>query len=165
MPSCAAPIAAQRGQTSGRVVDGAGTVHTVVVRIAVIDAVSCALGAGIAGCGGEGTIEPTDTLPSSGSAYRALDLAHRSAVAAGCRDQVAARASGQAARQLRAVDPAKLHAELDDMFTLLAAQRRAVAEVCPEVVPFVTPGLGVSFDGAKDQRDGRSPMRPPPTSG
>jgi hypothetical protein len=63
---------------------------------------------------------------------------------------VAAKHSGEAARQLRSVDPSALRSELDDAFSIIATQRRSVAEVCAEVVPFVTPGLDVSFDGAKD---------------
>jgi hypothetical protein len=32
--------------------------------------------------------------------------------------------------------------------------QRSVAEVCAEVVPFVTPGIDVSFDSAKEAGDG-----------
>jgi hypothetical protein len=82
--------------------------------------------------------------------YRALDASHRVAIAAGCRNRVAATHSGEAARQVRCVDPSALRVELDDAFAIVAAQRRSVARVCAEVVPFVTPGLDVSFDGGKD---------------
>jgi hypothetical protein len=37
---------------------------------------------------------------------------------------------------------------------IIATQHRSVADVCAEVVPFVTPGIDVSFDGAKDGGDG-----------
>ena len=109
-------------------------------------------GAALAGCGADRAVEPAETLPSTGTAYRVLDASHRLAIAAACRERAAAKRSGLAAKQLRAVDAAALRAELDDAFAIIAAQRRSVAAVCAEVVPFVTPGLGVSFDGAK--RDG-----------
>jgi hypothetical protein len=124
-----------------------------VARIGLIGSV-CLAGVVLAGCGADRSIEAAGTLPSSGTAYRALDVDHRAAVAAGCRDRVAAMSSGEAARQVRSVDPAALRSALDDRFTIIAAQRRSVADVCAEVVPFVTPGLDVSFDGAKDGGDG-----------
>jgi hypothetical protein len=149
-----------------------------VARIGLVAAVFL-VGAAIASCGSERTIQPAATLPSSGTAYRALDGSHRTAVAASCRDRVAAQASGRAASQLRSVDPSALRAELDDAFTIIAAQRRSVAEVCAEVVPFVTPGIDVTFDGAKDEGDGlftyqttsdklltiRGRVAPPPSGG
>jgi hypothetical protein len=124
-----------------------------VVRIGLIGAV-CLAGAVLVGCGADRSIEAAATLPSSGTAYRALDVDRRSAVAAGCRDRAAAKSSGEAARQLHSLDPSALRAELDDAFAIIAAQRRSVAEVCAEVVPFVTPGLDVSLDGAKESGDG-----------
>jgi hypothetical protein len=124
-----------------------------VVRIGLIGS-ACLATAALAGCGAERSIKAAATLPSSGTAYRALDVEHRNAVAAGCRDRVAAAASGEAARQLRSVDPNALRAELDDAYTFIAAQRRSVADVCAEIVPFVTPGLDVSIDGAKEGGDG-----------
>jgi hypothetical protein len=124
-----------------------------VVRIGLIGSV-CLAGVLLAGCGADRSIEAAVTLPSSGTAYRALDVDHRTAVAAGCRDRVAAKNSGEAARQLRSVDPSTLRSELDDAFTFIAAQRRSVADVCAEVVPFVTPGLDVRLDGAKESGDG-----------
>jgi hypothetical protein len=124
-----------------------------VVRIGLIGSV-CLAGMVLAGCGADRSIDAAATLPSSGTAYRALDVDHRTAVAAGCRDRVAATSSGEAARQLRSVDPSALRSELDDAFTIIAAQRRSVADVCPEVVPFVTPGLDVRLDGADDDGDG-----------
>jgi hypothetical protein len=124
-----------------------------VVRIALIASV-CLAGAVLAGCGADRSIEAAVTLPSSGTAYRALDVDRRTAVAAGCRDRAAAKSSGEAARQVRSVDPSALRAELDDAFAIIAAQRRSVTDVCAEVVPFVTPGLDVSLDGAKESGDG-----------
>jgi hypothetical protein len=124
-----------------------------VVRIGLIGAV-CLAGAVVAGCGADRSIEAAATLPSSGTAYRALDVDRRTAVAAGCRDRAAATTSGEAARQLHSVDPSALRSELDDAFAIIAAQRRSVADVCAEVVPFVTPGLDVSLDGAKESGDG-----------
>lgn len=125
-----------------------------VLRVAVIGACACLIGAVLAGCGSDRTIEAAATLPSSGSAYRALDAAHRTAVAAACRNRVAARASGRAATELRSVDPSALRSELDGALAIIAAQRRSVADVCAEVLPFVTPGLDVSFDGAKHEGEG-----------
>jgi hypothetical protein len=110
--------------------------------------------AALAGCGDEPAIQAAGTLPSSGTAYRALDDAQRTAVAAGCRDREARRARGLAARQLRAVDPAALRDEIDTVYYAVADQHRPVADVCGDVIAFVTPGLRVTFDGAKDQRDG-----------
>jgi hypothetical protein len=68
---------------------------------------------------------------------------------------VAARASGDAARELRAIDPSMLRSELDDAFTIIAHQSRPVADVCGEVAPFATRGVDVSFLGAKDGGEGR----------
>jgi hypothetical protein len=124
-----------------------------VVRIGLIGWVCLAV-AVLAACGADRSIEAAATLPSSGTAYRALDVDERAAVAAGCRDRVAAKSSGEAARQLHSVDPSALRSELDDAFAIIAAQRRSVADVCGEVVPFVTPGLDVSIDGAKESGDG-----------
>jgi hypothetical protein len=124
-----------------------------VARIGLIGSV-CLAGAALAGCGASRSIEPAAALPPTGAAYRGLDASHRTAVAAACRDRAAAKHSGEAARQLRSVDPSALRTELDDAFSIIEAQRRSVASVCSEVVPFVTPGLDVSFDGAKDGGDG-----------
>jgi hypothetical protein len=55
---------------------------------------------------------------------------------------------------LHAIDLAALREQIDDAFRVIAEQHRSVADVCAEVVPFVTPGLQVSFAGAKDQGDG-----------
>jgi hypothetical protein len=105
----------------------------------------------LAACGAPAT-KPPAALPRSGKAYRALSIGGRTAVAASCRDRAAARLHGTAARQVRAVDPRALRTELDDAFTVIAAQRRAVASVCAQRLPFVTPGLRVGFAGA--DRDG-----------
>ena len=110
-----------------------------------------ALLAAIAGCGSRAAEAPV-ALPDSGRAYRALGDADRLAVAADCRDRAAAQARGVAARQLRAIDARALRAQLDDAVTFVAAQRRPVAEVCAQRLPFVTPGLRISFAGAR--RDG-----------
>jgi hypothetical protein len=125
-----------------------------VVRVAVIGACVCVLGAGPAGCAADRSVGEAAALPSSGNTYRALDVAHRTAVAASCRDRVAARASGDAARELRAIDPSMLRSELDAAFTIIADQSRPVADVCGEVAPFATRGVDVSFDGAKDGGEG-----------
>ena len=121
-----------------------------MVRIAVIGACGCLLGVALAGCGADRSVGEAAALSSSGRAYRALDVAHRTAVAASCRDRLAARASGEAARELRTIDPSVLRSELDDACTIIADQRRSVAGVCAQVAPFVTPGVDVSFVGAKD---------------
>src|SRR4051794_28740475 len=117
-----------------------------------IVACGCALAVALAGCGESS--ERATSLPSSGTAYRALDEAHRTAVAASCRDRVAARERGVAARQLRSVDPSALRGQIDSAYFAIAEQRRPVANVCTEVITFVTPGLRVSFDGAKGRSDG-----------
>jgi hypothetical protein len=98
--------------------------------------------------------ETAAPLPSSGKAYRGLADGQRTGVAERCRDRVASRAHGVAARQLRAVSAVALRDQVDSTYYAVAEQRRPVAEVCDEVIAFVTPGLWVSFDGAKDQRDG-----------
>jgi hypothetical protein len=113
-------------------------------------AVACGLLAGSTGCGGAAA-EQAASPPHSGTAYRALGPGDRVAAARSCRDRAAARASGTAARQLRAVDPEALAEQLDDAFTAIALQRRPVAAVCAQRLPFVTPGLRVSFAGAKPQ--------------
>jgi hypothetical protein len=123
-----------------------------VVRIGLIASVSLAA-AVLAGCGGEQSIEGAVALPSSGTAYRALDQPHRTAVAATCRDRAANRSRGLASRQLRAVDAVALRDQIDSAYFVVAQQRRPVAHVCAEVIAFVTPGLRVTFDGAREQDD------------
>jgi hypothetical protein len=122
-----------------------------LVQRATIAAVTAGLMVALAGCGGEASDKPA-ALPASGKAYRALGPADRVAVAGSCRDRAAAQARGAAARQLRSVDPRVLSGQLDDAFTSIALQRRSVAAVCAQLIPFVTPGLSVTFAGAK--RDG-----------
>jgi hypothetical protein len=124
-----------------------------VARICLIVSV-CLAAAVVAGCGDDRSPEAAPALPSSGKAYRALGDAERTAVAETCRDAAASRARGAAVRQLRAVDAAALRGQVDSAYFVVAEQRRPVADVCAEVIAFVTPGLRVSFDGAKQQRDG-----------
>jgi hypothetical protein len=112
--------------------------------------VACGVMTVLAGCGGAATEKP-GPLPRSGTAYRALSPGDRVEVARSCRDRAAARASGAAARQLRAVDAKELSEQLDDAFTVIALQRRPVAAVCAQRLPFVTPGLRVTFAGATPQ--------------
>jgi hypothetical protein len=124
-----------------------------VTRVGLIVS-ACLAGVVLAGCGADRSSEPAVDLPPSGTAYRALGDAERTAVAESCRDRVASRALGPAARQLRAVDAVALRREIDSAYYAVAEHRRPVADVCEEVIAFVTPGLRVSFDGAKDLRDG-----------
>jgi hypothetical protein len=124
-----------------------------VARITPI-ALVCLAAAVLAACGTEHGTEATAPLPSSGRAYRALGDAKRIAVAESCRDRAASRARGLAARQLRAVDPTTLRKQIDSFYFVVAEQNRPVADVCDEVIAFVTPGLRVTIDGAKDQGDG-----------
>ena len=86
--------------------------------------------AALAGCGAE-TERPAAPLPPDGHAYRALDDAGRLAVAESCRDRAAA------ASQYR----------------LRREQRRPVAVLCRERLPFVTPGLRLRFDDAENSGD------------
>lgn len=120
------------------------------VRVAVL----VALGAGpaLAGCGGQAA---KAALPDSGRAYRMLGDAQRLAVGESCRDLAAARARGAAARQLHAVDAKALRDQLDDAFAIIPDRRRPVAEVCAERLPFVTPGMRLSFAGARGNGAGR----------
>jgi hypothetical protein len=111
----------------------------------------CVLGLAFTACGGGAG---PATLPASGRAYRVLDHAARTAVAERCRDTAAAAARGLAARELRAIDPAMLRDQLDGAYLVIAALGRPVSAVCREEIPFVTPGLRISIDGAKDNRDG-----------
>jgi hypothetical protein len=125
-----------------------------VVRVFVTGACACVLGGALASCGSCGSAARASPLPSSGRACRALGDAERLAVAATCREGAAAGARGAAARQLHAVDLDALREQLDDAFRVIAEQHRSVADLCAEVIPSVTPGLRLSFDGAKDQSVG-----------
>jgi hypothetical protein len=107
-----------------------------------------ALGA-LVGCGDQEPEAPA-ALPPSGTAYRKLNDRDRLAVAVGCRDRAAARADGAAAEELGRVDPRALRQELDAAFAQRRAQPRPVASMCEMHLPFVTPGLSLRFDGAKD---------------
>jgi hypothetical protein len=107
-----------------------------------------AFGAAV-GCGDREPEAPA-ALPPSGTAYRKLEDGERLAIAAGCRDRAAARADGAAAAQLARVDPRALREELDAEFALIRNQPRPVASICEKRLPFVTPGLTLRFDGAKD---------------
>ncbi len=106
-----------------------------------------ALGASV-GCGDQED-EPV-ALPPSGTAYRALSDRERVAVAARCRDRAATRADGVPGKELERVDPRALRDQLDAAFALIRDQPRPVAELCAKHLPFVTPGLTLRFDGAKD---------------
>jgi hypothetical protein len=107
-----------------------------------------AFGAAV-GCGDREPGAPA-ALPPSGTAYRKLNDRDRLAVAAGCRDRAAARADGTAAAELARVDARALRDELDATFSLIGNQPRPVAAICERRLPFVTPGLTLRFDGAKD---------------
>ena len=101
------------------------------------------------GCGSEARV----ALPSSGTAYRTLNDEERLAVATSCRDRAAARATGIASEQLGGVDARALRDQLDTAFSLIRQQSRPVAELCAQQLPFVTPGLDLRFEGAKDSGD------------
>lgn len=116
------------------------------MRFLALTVLACGVLAAGVGCG-----EATDpvALPASGSAYRALPARERLAVAESCRDGAATRAGDDAARQVRDVDPRALRSELDDAFSYISERGRSVAAMCAERLPFVTPGVRASFDGAK----------------
>jgi hypothetical protein len=146
------------------------------MRCSTATVVACGLVAALAGCGAAAAPAP---LPPSGTAYRALAAGGRLAVATSCRDRAAVRANGVAARQLRAVDPKALQTELDEAVAYFSARKRSVAAICADRLPFVTPGLRMSFAGAKafdaesftydttsDKRlTIRGALSPPPTGG
>jgi hypothetical protein len=114
--------------------------------VAILTVLACGVIIALAGCGEQA--DPV-ALPSSGSAYRALGAEERLAIAKSCRDRAAEKARGAAADQLRDVDARTLRSQLDDAFSYVAARRRSVAALCAERLPFVTPGLRVTFAGAK----------------
>jgi hypothetical protein len=114
---------------------------------------ACGLLVALVGCGSDTPARPA-ALPSSGKAYRALADDDRTVVAESCRDRAARAATGTAAAQLHAVDSEALREQLDDAFRIIPVQRRSVAGVCAERLPFVTPGLEVGFAGAEDDGDG-----------
>lgn len=119
------------------------------MRVSIPTALVVAAGGAFAACGTDAPV----ALPSSGTAYRALGDSERLAVAVSCRDRAAGRANGVAADELGRVDAHALREQLDAVFRLSAEQRRPVAELCAERLPFVVPGLRLSFEGAKRSGD------------
>jgi hypothetical protein len=124
-----------------------------ILRIPLIAAATTALIFALAGCGDQRSAASV-ALPPTGKAYRALSDGERLAVAESCRELAAAQSSGPAAAQLRAVDAKALRRELDDAFTVIEVQRRPVARLCAQRLPFLTRGLDVSVEGAKEDGDG-----------
>src|SRR3954466_13592553 len=128
-----------------------------MVRLATAALTLAATVAAVGACGGDAAPD-RGVLRHSGVWYRARPDAARTRVAAACRAQGAPGARGTTARsQLRAIDPGTLRAALDDAETIIARQRRPLADVCRAVVPFHTPGVRVRVrfgGGAKDGGDG-----------
>jgi hypothetical protein len=122
------------------------------MRVSIATALVAGAAGVFAGCGSEADDAPV-AVPSSGTAYRALNDSERLAVAASCRDSAVAEADGVAADELGRVDARALREQLDVALRLIAQQRRPVAELCAERLPFVTPGLHLSFEGAKQGGD------------
>jgi hypothetical protein len=122
------------------------------VRVPVATALLVGAAVVFGGCGSDAADDPV-ALPSSGTAYRAMDDGERLAVAASCRDRAAARAHGAAADEIERVDARALRDQLDVAFRLTSEKHRPVAEVCAERLPFVIPGLRLSFEGAKRSGD------------
>jgi hypothetical protein len=108
--------------------------------------------AAVTGCGDEEPEAPA-ALPATGSAYRKLDDGTRRAVAASCRTRAASAAEGAAAEELGRVEPGELRDQLDAAFALHRNQPRPVAAMCKQRIPFVTPGLDLRFEGAKQGGD------------
>jgi hypothetical protein len=119
------------------------------MRTLIATALACTAAWLAAGCGED----ELRALPPSGTAYRALDGDARLAVAAGCRDRAQAAASGIAADQIAEADPRALRDALDAAFAYFRDQKRSVASMCEEQLPFVTPGLKVRFDRAEPAGD------------
>jgi hypothetical protein len=132
---------------------------TIPGRTAAVAALVALIVASLGACGGGAPAAPA-ALPPTGRAYRALSPEDRLAVAAGCRDRAVARARGAAARQLRAIDEEDLRDQLDDAFTIIPDERRPVAAVCAQRIPFVTPGLRLTFAGARRDGAGRFAYEP-----
>jgi hypothetical protein len=124
-----------------------------VLRLATAALIGGAIAA-VAGCGGDSP--DRGVLRHSGAWYRSRPVSSRTHVAQACRVQVAATAGrGTAREQLRSIHVSELRAALDDAETIIARQRRPLAAVCRDVVPFHTPGLRVRFGGgARDGGDG-----------
>jgi hypothetical protein len=135
----------------------AGTIQRreLVMSLARVSVCACLMSAAAAGCGAEaGQDAGRVSLPATGSAFRALGEERRSAVAEACRERAAALADGLAERELHAIDVEALRERLDAAYTVIAEQRRPVAAICRREIPFVTPGLKLQFDGARDDRHG-----------
>jgi hypothetical protein len=122
------------------------------MRVPIATALVIGAAGVFAGCG-SGAADAPVALPSSGTRYRALNDSQRLAVAASCRDRAAARADGVAADQLGRVDAHALREQLDAAFGLIPEQHRPVADLCAERLPFVTPGLRLSFEEAREGGD------------
>ena len=123
------------------------------MRAPLVTAVVCGALAAGSGCGGDAPESPA-ALPPTGTAYRALAEEDRLAVAETCRDRMPRRAArGRAASELADVDPRALREQLDAAFRITRVQPRPVSELCAEQLPFVTPGLRVSFEDVKDSGD------------
>lgn len=104
----------------------------------------------VAGCGGD----PADVpLPASGAAYRALPQGARTDAARTCRDRAAAAAPDVASAELAKVDPVALRTQIDLAVSSKASRRLAFSRLCAEYLPFVTPGVGITFAGATDSGD------------
>lgn len=104
-----------------------------------------AVGVPLAGCGSE-PARTSDPKPATAGVYRGLSDVARLAAAAGCRDRAARHAEGVAARQIAAVDEARLRRELD--IALAGDRNRARFDrACAAALPLVTPGLRVRFSG------------------
>jgi hypothetical protein len=122
------------------------------MRCPIAAALSCAVICGVvAGCAQDAAAPPA--LPPTGAAYRALDDGGRLAAATACRDRAAAAARGVAADELAKADPRALRGELDAALSARAARRRPMRELCAQRLPFVTPGLRVTFFGAPKSGD------------
>jgi hypothetical protein len=119
------------------------------MRVLIATALLVGAAGVLGGCGSDDLV----ALPSSGTAYRAMDDGERLAVAASCRDQAAARAHKAAAHELGRVDARTLRKQLDLAFRLSSEQHRPLAEVCAERLPFVIPGLRLSIERAKRSGD------------
>ena len=98
------------------------------MRVSIATALVVGAAGVFAGCGSEAADAPV-AVPSSGTAYRAMNDSERLAVAASCRDRAAARADGVAADELGRVDARALREQLDVAFRLTAKQRRPVVEL------------------------------------
>jgi len=98
----------------------------------------------LAGCGARDEVD-VRPAPAIAARYAALGDEARLAAADSCRRSSAARASGRAAEQLAAVEPALLRAELDVAATV--EDRASFAAACAHSIVRVTPGLDVSFAG------------------